>query len=533
METAKQLFKEAGQGQVFEFFDLLTETQQQSLLDQLKSFPTPTDLKYMFTAAVSPAPTSAEDPELIAPTDTDIVQLPHDALDESTEAVAAFHNAGLAAIRKGQCATLILAGGQGSRLGTPVPKGTVSIGLPSNASLFELLFKRHLKAVAVANADTDAGADAAAPSTAPIIIMTSPATHTDTVAFLKEHDCFGAGELAVAPFDATDDKVRAGRVFVFQQGQLPAFDADGKILLSEPAKVAVAPDGNGGLWTSNDWAALVEFLSADRAVEWIHCVNVDNALCRVLDPVHIGAAVVGTHEIVAKIVPKATPAEAVGVFARRPTTAADGAGWGVVEYSELTDAQKKDPALGVGANVGMYVFSTGFIRKAIAACTAAVTAGASAGTGSVCALHAATNKKTGSVRRRSVAVAHIPPLPVKRARKNEAVLPPEPHETTFYDGVDKYDALATKLERFIFDPFPLAASVGFLSCVRAAEFAPVKAADGGTSVDTPTRARELVLALHARWVKVDGKTAEVCPSVTYAGEGAPFDVTSTGVCVAE
>src|SRR5690606_29735422 len=106
------------------------------------------------------------------------------------------------ALRRGEVAALLVAGGQGSRLGFDKPKGMFAVGPVSGASLFQLhaekvlaLSRRYGKPV-------------------PLLVMTSPVTHADTEAYFHEHRFFGLAE---------------SHVFFFQQGSMPALDlASGK-----------------------------------------------------------------------------------------------------------------------------------------------------------------------------------------------------------------------------------------------------------------------------------------------------------------
>ena len=54
-----------------------------------------------------------------------------------------------------------------------------------------------------------------------------------------------------------------------------------------------------------------------------------------------------------------------------------------------------------------------------------------------------------------------------------------------------------KLELFIFDTFPLAASTALLEVRRVEEFAPVKNAPG-SATDSPDTAKAAIMALHKR-----------------------------------
>ncbi len=213
---------------------------------------------------------------------------------------AEYEAIGNAVIRRGGVAAVLLAGGQGTRLGSDAPKGAFDIGITRPLYIFEQQIRNLLEVCSGAGAYV------------PLLIMTSEKNDAETRAFFAEHAYFGYPESYVR---------------FFRQEMAPAVDLDGKLLLEAPGTLALSPNGNGGWYSSLVRAGL------DRefpAVEWFNVFAVDNVLQRIADPVFIGATVASKKLCGAKVVTKAAPEEKVGVLCLEDGLPA------VVEYYELS-----------------------------------------------------------------------------------------------------------------------------------------------------------------------------------------------------
>ena len=217
-----------------------------------------------------------------------------------------YKEVGLQAIREGKVGAVLLAGGQGSRLGFDKPKGTFNIGVDRDLYIFECLINNLMEVVKEAH------------TWVPLFVMTSVDNKKDTIDFFREHNYFGY----------SDDNV-----WFFAQEQLPTVDTNGKLMLADKGKILTAPNGNGGWYASMEKTGMLKILR-DSKIKWLNVFAVDNVLQRIADPCFLGAVIDSGKVSGAKVVAKADPDEKVGVLCLedgRPS---------IVEYYEMTDEMR-------------------------------------------------------------------------------------------------------------------------------------------------------------------------------------------------
>jgi len=217
----------------------------------------------------------------------------------------AARDAGQAALRGGRVGLVLLAGGQGTRLGFDGPKGNFPFGPVTGTTLFA----HHAAKVAALRARYRAAL--------PWCILTSPANDDQTRAAFAEAGWFGLDPASVR--------------FVVQ-GTLPAVDSrTGQMLREAPASLALSPDGHGGLFLALRRSGALGWL-AGSGVKTLFTFQVDNPLTSIADPRFLGHHLTADAEMSNLAVRKREPSERVGVIARRGDQTV------VVEYSDLDDA---------------------------------------------------------------------------------------------------------------------------------------------------------------------------------------------------
>lgn len=422
LKNIKKLLQEHSQSHLLAFWDHLTPDQRQNLLTQLSSLDWPKIDDYVADCVKNPP--SAKLPVGLAPPEFYPAQ-PKNAHQRRKHAQA--RQLGEKLISAEKVAAFVVAGGQGTRLGFDRPKGDLPITPVKNKTLFRIF------------AETIAAASNKYQATCPWYIMTSPLNHHQTIEIFRKNDYYG---------------LEPNNIFIFQQGTLPNFSFDGKILLADKGQIAASPDGHGGSLKALYLGGAVADMKK-RGIELISYWQVDNPLINIFDPLFIGLHALDRAEMSSKTVIKTAPCEKVGNFC-----IADGR-LAVIEYSDLPDdlAEKRNPDGSLAFQLGsiaIHIISTAFVEKLN---------------------------------------AHGFSLPVHRAVKKI------PHIDGKGNPIKPKKPNGIKLETFVFDALPLAENSIILETIRSQEFAPTKNRTGIDSIETT---RQMIIDRAADWLESAG-----------------------------
>ena len=324
-----------------------------------------------------------------------------------------FDELGEKEIASGKYAVVTMAGGQGTRLGHTGPKGTFKLDVYGKGKyLFEILAENLKEANKKYN------------TIIPWYIMTSKENNEQTLEFLEKNNYFG--------YDKNN-------VMLFEQGELPLVDLDGKMLINKELKIKEASDGNGGVFSSLRTTGMLADMK-EKGIKWVFIGSVDNALLKMADVTLLGMAIDSNVQIASKSVVKANPHERVGVFCKMNGHPK------VIEYSELPDkmAEERDEN-------GELKYGESHI---------------------MCNLYTI----------QAIEQISKEPLIYHSALKKNSYID-ENGKEIIPDEPNSY-----KFEAFIFDGFEMFDDIAILRGKREDDFAPVKNKEG---VDSPKTAKEL------------------------------------------
>lgn len=277
-----QQVRQAGQGHLLQFWDDLNTDQQQQLAAQLAGLDW--DLISSYDPSEPNGIAGGEGEARRATPPSHLVRVP--TTDQQRLEWKAARSVGDAALRAGKVAAVLLAGGQGTRLGFKHSKGLFPIGPVTGKSLLEILASQ---VVAISEKYG---------CSIPYFVMTSDNTHEEIEAFYKQHNYFG---------------LNPENVFLFHQGYAPSLDLKtGKVLLADKGSLSLNPDGHGGIIAAMWKSGLFEVMKS-RGVDYLFSHQVDNPLAKVCDPEFIGLHIQYGSDASTKVVAKTGPDEKVGV----------------------------------------------------------------------------------------------------------------------------------------------------------------------------------------------------------------------------
>ncbi len=337
---------------------------------------------------------------------------------------------GVESLRAGEVGVLLTAGGQGTRLGFDLPKSLYPIGPLSSASLLQI----HIEKVRALGRRYGVAV--------PLYLMTSPATHEQTVQFLEENNRFG--------LDESD-------LLVFCQGTMPAVDIEtGKLLLAEKDGLFLSPDGHGGTVAALKASGAIDRMKA-RGIRQLFYFQVDNPIVPVGDAELIGYHLAAKSELTSLAVAKTEPKDKLGNFAMIDDRLH------VIEYSDLPDdvaeLRNSDGSLKFWAgSIAVHIFDRDLLQRSLEL-------------KSSLPFHIAQKK-----------------VPCLDAAGNQ-VVPEKPN--------------ALKFERFIFDLLPEAKRPIVVEYPEQDCFAPLKNAPDAEK-DTEQYVHQMMFAQHRRWLEAAG-----------------------------
>ena len=409
------------QQHVLQFADQLDQTQLKQLITEIENLDLVLIDELIRRFIVEPAGESL--PEQILPPPVYPVEPPAGLSAKYQQAL----DLGRRLIADGKVAAFTVAGGMGTRLNFDGPKGLFPATPLKRKTLFQIF------------AETIRATQKRHHGQIPWYIMTSSANHQTTVQAFKDNNYY---------------QLDPDNLIFFRQGQMPALDSQGKILLGEPHRLALSPEGHGGSLRALFKSGALDDMNR-RQIEFISYFQVDNPLVKVVDPLFIGLHALDQAEMSSKALIKTEPLEKVGNF-----VLADGK-IQVIEYSDLPEElafQKNDDGE-LTFNLGspaIHVISRNFVQR--------------------------LNEHGFS-------------LPWHLARKR----------VPFVDQngqiVDPTEPNAIKMETFVFDALPLAEKSIILAIERVEEFAPIKNATGVDSLESSLR---LQTERAAQWLQKTG-----------------------------
>ena len=327
VQQLREKVERAGQEHIFRFWNDLTDESKHKLISQIEliDFALLKQLKVkhidnpeerLFSGTLEPPP---------------IIPIPKTESQKQDAEQA--KKIGEKILREGKVGAILVAGGQGSRLGFDGPKGMFKIGPISGKTLFQLF------------ADRINALNKRYSTIIPWFIMTSQANHQQTIAYFQKNNFFD---------------LNVNDVYFFKQGMIPAIDANGKVFLDAKDHIFTSPNGHGGTLSALRDSGCLDVMKR-RGIEELFYFQIDNVLIKICDPIFLGYHHRYGADMSLKVLAKRDPYEKIGVVGKMDGRLT------VIEYSDLPDedaeARNEDGTLKYrGGSIAIHLFKRKFLE---------------------------------------------------------------------------------------------------------------------------------------------------------------------------
>ena len=186
-----------------------------------------------------------------------------------------YKDIGIDLIKKGEYAVVIMAGGNGSRLGFDGPKGCFEFNINNRfVSMFETYIEKLKKIIVEYNIVIT------------LYIMSINSNYNRTIDFFEKNNYFYYPK----------DKIK-----FFIQNDLPILDTSGRIVLKDRDNILFGPTGNGDVFKSLKRAKLIDDMVYNN-VKYCLFISVDNILNELVDFNFIGTTIYNNYKLSSKTI---------------------------------------------------------------------------------------------------------------------------------------------------------------------------------------------------------------------------------------
>jgi UDP-N-acetylglucosamine/UDP-N-acetylgalactosamine diphosphorylase len=229
-------------------------------------------------------------------------------------------------LSEGKVASLIIAGGDGTRFHETKPKALEPITSIQKKTLLQHFCEKTTAAERTFKASL------------PLAVMTSIKNHEIIANYLEQNKNFGVSSLSI-----------------FKQPSVPLITKQGKWLLQASGKVATAPNGNGDALSLLTLSGITEMWQ-NKKIQYITVIPIDNLLANPFDPTLCGHHALNSYDATIKTILHHNPSEQMGILVKKKGKTA------IQEYFELPE-KFLTPLLIPLANIGLFCFNLSFIQK--------------------------------------------------------------------------------------------------------------------------------------------------------------------------